>query len=93
MTTSIEQPLWAPSPERIAAANVTAFRLAAEKRWGVSLPDYAALDAWSAAGRPDVARMTLTVYPGGDGPATPPGQVEVRTEHSRILAGWSATAS
>ena len=34
MTTSIEQPLWAPSPERIAAANVTAFRLAAEGRWG-----------------------------------------------------------
>ena len=34
-----QKPLWTPSPERIAAANVTAFRLAAERRWGVALPD------------------------------------------------------
>ena len=44
-----DQALWAPSPERIASANVTAFRLAAEKRWSVALPDYAALQAWSVA--------------------------------------------
>ncbi|GAB1424909.1 acetoacetate--CoA ligase [Thauera terpenica] len=44
-----DQALWAPSPERIASANVTAFRLAAEKRWSVVLPDYAALQAWSVA--------------------------------------------
>ena len=42
-----QKPLWTPSPERIAAANVTAFRLAAEQRWKVSLPDYEALHAWS----------------------------------------------
>ena len=40
---SPDQPLWTPTPERIAAANVTAFRLAAERRWGVALPDYEAL--------------------------------------------------
>jgi len=44
-----DKPLWEPSAERIASANVTAFRLAAEKRWGVSLPDYAALYDWSVA--------------------------------------------
>jgi len=44
-----QSPLWTPSPERVAAANVTAFRLAAEQRWGVSLPDYEALYAWSVA--------------------------------------------
>ena len=44
-----DQALWTPSPERIASANVTAFRLAAEKRWSVALPDYAALQAWSVA--------------------------------------------
>ncbi len=44
-----QKPLWTPSPERIAAANVTAFRLAAERRWGVALPDYEALHAWSVA--------------------------------------------
>ncbi|ATE59556.1 acetoacetate--CoA ligase [Thauera sinica] len=49
MNTAADQPLWAPSPDRIAGANVTAFRLAAEKRWGVSLPDYEALYAWSVA--------------------------------------------
>jgi acetoacetyl-CoA synthetase len=43
------KPLWTPSPERIAAANVTAFRRAAERRWGVPLPDYEALHAWSVA--------------------------------------------
>ncbi|ENO97003.1 acetoacetyl-CoA synthetase [Thauera phenylacetica B4P] len=46
---SPDQPLWTPSPERIAAASVTAFRLAAERRWGVALPDYEALHAWSVA--------------------------------------------
>ncbi|MHB1374458.1 MAG: acetoacetate--CoA ligase [Thauera sp.] len=44
-----DAPLWSPSGERIASANVTAFRLAAEKRWGVALPDYDALHAWSVA--------------------------------------------
>ena len=42
-----EQLLWTPSAERIAGANVTAFRLAAEQRWGVKLPDSAASSpAW-----------------------------------------------
>lgn len=44
-----QKPLWTPSPERIAAARVTAFRLAAAQRWGVALPDYEALHAWSVA--------------------------------------------
>ncbi|MCK0509673.1 acetoacetate--CoA ligase [Aromatoleum buckelii] len=44
-----DQILWRPSPERIASANVTAFRLAVALRWGVNLPDYAALYAWSVA--------------------------------------------
>ncbi|MCK2086805.1 acetoacetate--CoA ligase, partial [Thauera aromatica] len=46
---SPDTPLWIPSAERVANANVTAFRLAAERRWGVSLPDYGALYAWSVA--------------------------------------------
>ncbi|MGD9871036.1 MAG: acetoacetate--CoA ligase [Thauera sp.] len=50
MNTPVEdKPLWAPSAERLAGANVTAFRLAAEKRWGLTLPDYDALYAWSVA--------------------------------------------
>jgi acetoacetyl-CoA synthetase len=44
-----DKPLWAPSGERVAGSNVTAFRLAAEQRWSVSLPDYDALYDWSVA--------------------------------------------
>jgi acetoacetyl-CoA synthetase len=44
-----ELPLWSPSAERIEFANVTAFRRQAARRWGVSLPDYEALYAWSVA--------------------------------------------
>ncbi|CAL94766.1 acetoacetate--CoA ligase [Azoarcus olearius] len=42
-----DTPLWTPSAERIAAANMTAFRHTAERRWNIELPDYAALHAWS----------------------------------------------
>lgn len=44
-----DTPLRSPSTERIAAANVTAFRAAAARRWGRELPDYDALYAWSIA--------------------------------------------
>ncbi len=45
------KPLWTPSPERVAGANLTAFRAAAGARWGVDLPDYAALWRWSVEHR------------------------------------------
>ncbi|MGD9531531.1 methyltransferase domain-containing protein [Pseudonocardia sp.] len=85
-------------PDGVAVVSARPARPAAVLAFGPGGPVLAArllaaLDAWTAAGRPDVARMTLTVYPGGDGPAAPSRQVEVLTEHCRILAGWSATAS
>ena len=40
-------PLWKPSRPRIAAANLTAFRHSAERRWGVECADYDALHRWS----------------------------------------------
>ncbi|QDF97503.1 acetoacetate--CoA ligase [Azoarcus sp. DD4] len=49
MSIATDQALWAPSPARIAAANVTAFRQTAERHWNVSLPDYGALYDWSVA--------------------------------------------
>jgi acetoacetyl-CoA synthetase len=42
-------PLWSPDPARIAAAELTRFRLDMERRTGASLPDYDALHAWSVA--------------------------------------------
>ena len=43
----MSKPLWTPSPERVAAANVTRFARAAREEWGVEVPDYAALHRWS----------------------------------------------
>jgi len=40
-------PLWQPSPEQIANANITAFRAMLEARHGVALPDYGALHRFS----------------------------------------------
>ena len=48
-TDELPAPLWTPSAERVAAAGLTHFRAAVERRWGVSLPDYDALHAWSVA--------------------------------------------
>ncbi len=49
MTLGSDQPLWQPSAQRVAASNMTAFMQSAQSRWKVSLPDYAALHAWSVA--------------------------------------------
>jgi len=44
-------PLWTPSPERIAATRMDAFRRKVAQEHGLDLPDYAALHAWSVAER------------------------------------------
>ncbi len=43
----VAEPLWRPSAERIAEANLTRFAAQAAARWGVRLDDYAALWEWS----------------------------------------------
>jgi acetoacetyl-CoA synthetase len=40
-------PLWTPSPQRIASANLTRFMREAEARWAVRLPDYQSLYTFS----------------------------------------------
>jgi acetoacetyl-CoA synthetase len=42
-----EQPLWKPSPDRVAGANLTAFMRAVRGRWQVAVTDYRALYRWS----------------------------------------------
>jgi acetoacetyl-CoA synthetase len=44
---NVEEPLWQPSKQRIAEANLTAFMAAVREEWGVTLSDYAALYDWS----------------------------------------------
>ena len=43
------EPLWKPTPERIARAGITAFALEAESRTGRKFSDYQSLHAWSVA--------------------------------------------
>ncbi len=40
-------PLWKPSRQRIAAANLTAFMRSATRRWGTGFADHEALHRWS----------------------------------------------
>jgi acetoacetyl-CoA synthetase len=55
----VDAPLWTPSPERVAAANLTAFMRAVEARWNVPLPDYRALRSFSLS---DVPRFWQSVW-------------------------------
>ncbi|MDP1717996.1 MAG: AMP-binding protein, partial [Burkholderiales bacterium] len=52
-------PLWQPSPERIAAANLTAFMRYVRERCGADIRDYPALYDWSIA---DPDRFWLAVW-------------------------------
>ncbi len=45
------QPLWTPSPDRIAATRMDAFRRFINQRHGLSLTDYPQLHAWSVEDR------------------------------------------
>ena len=42
-----KRPLWKPSRQRIAAANLTVFMRSATRRWGRELADYESLHRWS----------------------------------------------
>jgi acetoacetyl-CoA synthetase len=70
---TLESPLWQPSPERIANANLTAFMRQVRGRWGASVDDYAGLHRWSVT---EPARFWESVWSycgvigdAGDGPA------------------------
>ncbi|TLX58476.1 acetoacetate--CoA ligase [Stutzerimonas nosocomialis] len=47
----MQQPLWTPSPERVAATRMDAFRRFVSERYALDLPGYDALHAWSVAER------------------------------------------
>ena len=50
------KPLWQPSADEVAAANLTRFMAAAAKRWGRSFADYAQLYRWSIEEREEFWR-------------------------------------
>jgi acetoacetyl-CoA synthetase len=45
----MDQPLWQPSPERVANTNLTAFMRHVHMRWGVAASEYDELYQWSVA--------------------------------------------
>ena len=63
MTTDMNQPLWRPSSERIAHANLTAFASQVGSKHGVALPDYSALYRWSVE-YPEAFWRELWAYAG-----------------------------
>ncbi|HVZ52374.1 MAG TPA: acetoacetate--CoA ligase [Pseudolabrys sp.] len=50
---AVDEPLWRPSPERVAHSNVMAVIAEANRRHGLALRDYRELHAWSVAERAD----------------------------------------
>jgi len=74
--------LWKPSPERLAAANLTGFIKAAEAASGLQFPDYTALWRWSVECPADFWRLVWT-FCGvvGDGPG------EVVLENATAMPG------
>lgn len=74
MPVNATQPVWQPSPERIAASNLTRFHAACRGRGAPPEADYAALWRWSVDRREDfweaVAEFTGVVWERGQGPVT-----------------------
>jgi acetoacetyl-CoA synthetase len=62
----VTAPLWIPSPERIAAANISAFVRHIEQQWGVSAADYRSLHAFSIA-RPEEFWQSVWTFTGVHG--------------------------
>ena len=60
---STDAPLWTPSPERIARANLTRFMREVEERWALRIPDYDALWTFSVE-RPEDFWSSMWEYGG-----------------------------
>ncbi|HLO78603.1 MAG TPA: acetoacetate--CoA ligase [Magnetospirillum sp.] len=77
--------LWQPAPERIAAANLTAFIHTVNQRFGAAVVDYAGLWRWSVAAPQEFWRAVWD-FTGiiGDGP----GAVTVDDLHKMPGAQW-----
>ncbi|TBV10034.1 acetoacetate--CoA ligase [Phytopseudomonas dryadis] len=58
----MQQPLWTPSPARIGATRMDAFRRFVNQRHGLELADHAALHAWSVAERAAFWQAIVEVF-------------------------------
>ena len=74
--------LWSPSPEQIAASNMTRFARDAESRWDRVFPDYAALHHWSVS-QPSEFWRSVWDWTGAIGE----GSLEPVIEHPERIPG------
>src|SRR5262245_19826432 len=65
----MDQPLWQPSEERIAATNLIAFMRHVERRWGAQTAHYDEIYQWSIA-HPEQFWQSIWTFCGviGEGP-------------------------
>jgi acetoacetyl-CoA synthetase len=73
----MDRPLWQPSPERVARANLTAFMREARQRWNATAGDYSSLYQWSVS-EPEQFWQTVwsfckVIGARGDGPVLTDG--------------------
>ena len=59
----MDQPLWQPSAERIAASNLTAFMRYVRDHYGVVTDEYAQLYAWSIDERSNYTPWQPVIWP------------------------------
>jgi len=78
-------PLWQPSPDTVANANMTAFLREVNRRWGAALSDYDGLWRWSVAS-PD--RFWTSVWDFGGIVGDGPGAVAVDDVRKMPGARW-----
>ena len=55
----MSEPLWQSTPERVAAANLTAFIARANEEWGLDIGSYDALYDWSTS---EIDKFWTTVW-------------------------------
>ncbi len=78
-------PIWTPSPERIEAANATAFMRAVERDWGIQVANFSHLQRWSVD---EPERFWTTLWSFVDVRATSRGDVVLANPGQMPGARW-----
>ena len=88
MTARLDEPLWAPTAQRVAASNLRRFANRAASQWGLEVPDFPAVHTWSVE-HPDQFWATVWEDAGvvGESGLGPSGAG--RSEAGWSRAGWS----
>lgn len=81
----MNQPIWTPTDEQVNCTNMNVFRLAAERMFGIELPDYGALHQWSVS---DPSRFWDAVWEWSEIIATQKGSVVASNLEKMLETKW-----